>query len=83
MIREYYHLLELDPKVRTADPAEIKLLQKEVLEELFETLYAAEDSQWFFDLLETFSSSTKDTPLQDLVLQLYTFAEGSRTRNGS
>ena len=77
VIREYYHLLELDPKVRTADPAEIKLLQKEVLEELFETLYAAEDSQWFFDLLETFSSSTKDTPLQDLVLQLYTFAEGS------
>lgn len=48
-----------------------------MLEELFETLYAAEDSQWFFDLLETFSSSTKDTPLQDLVLQLYTFAEGS------
>ena len=77
VIREYYHLLELDPKVRTADPAEIKLLQKEVLEELFETLYAAEDSQWFFDLLETFSSSTKDTPLQELVLQLYTFAEGS------
>ena len=44
VIREYYHLLELDPKVRTADPAEIKLLQKEVLEELFETLYAAEGS---------------------------------------
>ena len=30
VIREYYHLLELDPKVRTADPAEIKLLQKEI-----------------------------------------------------
>ena len=27
VIREYYHLFELDPKVRTADPAEIKLLQ--------------------------------------------------------
>ena len=29
VIREYYHLLELDPKVRTADPVEIKLLQKD------------------------------------------------------
>lgn len=77
VIREYYHLLEIDPKVRTADPAEIKLLQKEVLEDLFETLYAAEDSQWFFDLLETFSSSTKDTPLKELVMQIYTFAESS------
>lgn len=77
VIREYYHLLELDPKARTADPAEIKLLQKEVLEELFETLYAAEDSRWFFDLLEAFAPSTKDTPLRELVLRVYEFAQGS------
>lgn len=77
VIREYYHILEIDPAVRTADPAEIKLLQKEVLEELFENLYAEETNQWFFDLLETFSSSTKDTPLRELVLDTYTFAQGS------
>ena len=77
VIREYYHILEIDPAVRTADPAEIKLLQKEVLEELFENLYAEETNQWFFDLLETFSSSTKDTPLRELVLDTFTFAQGS------
>ena len=77
VIKEYYHILEIDPAVRTADPAEIKLLQKEVLEELFENLYAEETNQWFFDLLETFSSSTKDTPLRELVLDTYTFAQGS------
>ena len=32
VIKEYYHILEIDPAVRTADPAEVKLLQKEVLE---------------------------------------------------
>lgn len=77
VIKEYYHILEIDPAVRTADPAEIKLLQKEVLEELFENLYAEETNQWFFDLLETFSASTKDTPLRELVLDTYTFAQGS------
>lgn len=77
VIKEYYHILEIDPAVRTADPAEITLLQKEVLEELFENLYADEENLWFFDLLETFSTSTKDAPLKDLVLQTYTFAQGS------
>lgn len=77
VIREYYHLLEIDPAVRTADPAEIKLLQKEVLDELFEECYAAEEPQWFYDLLETFSSATRDTPLRELVLHTYLFAQGS------
>lgn len=77
VIKEYYYILEIDPAVRTADPAEIKLLQKEVLEEVFEELYADGENQWFFDLLETFSTSTKDTPLRELVLETYTFAQGS------
>lgn len=77
VIKEYYHILEIDPAVRTADPAEIKLLQKEVLDELFENLYAEETNQWFFDLLETFSTATKDAPLRELVLDTYTFAMGS------
>ena len=60
VIREYYHILEIDPAVRTADPAEVKLLQKEVLEELFEELYAEEENEWFLHLLETFTASTND-----------------------
>ncbi len=77
VIREYYHLLELDPAVRTAEPAEIRLLQKEVLEELFEVLYAEADNEWFLQLLETFSTSTKDDRLKELILQAYEYAAGS------
>ncbi len=77
VIREYYHILEIDPAVRTADPAEIKLLQKEVLDELFEQLYAEEENQWFLDLLEAFSTATKDDRLKELVLQTDTFAQGN------
>ncbi len=77
VIKEYYHILEIDPAVRTADPAEIALLQKEVLEELFEQLYAEENNEWFLDLLETFTASTRDDRLRELVLEAYHFAEGS------
>ncbi|WP_458408213.1 helicase-exonuclease AddAB subunit AddA [Anaerotignum sp.] len=82
IIKEYYHLLEIDPAVRTADPAEVKLLQKEVLEELFEELYAEENNEWFLNLLETFTTSTKDDKLKDLVLQAYEYAEGSPEPEG-
>ena len=77
VIKEYYHLLEIDPAVRTADPAEVKLLQKEVLEDLFEELYAEEENEWFLRLLETFTASTKDDKLKDLVLQASEFALGA------
>ncbi|WP_317854696.1 helicase-exonuclease AddAB subunit AddA [Chakrabartyella piscis] len=75
VIREYYHILEIDPATRTADPTEVLLLQKEVLADYFESLYSKED-EGFFVLLETFGEDTKDNRLQELVLQLYEFVQG-------
>ena len=74
-IREYYHLLDIDPAVRTGDPGEVKLLQQEVLEDYFEELYQKEE-ETFFLLLETFGEETGDSRLKDLILQLYNFAQG-------
>lgn len=77
VIREYYHILAIDPATRTADPAEITLLQQEVLDDLLEELYADEGNQWFFDLLEAFTPSAGDGRLREFVLQAYNFAQGS------
>ncbi|MDD3393862.1 MAG: helicase-exonuclease AddAB subunit AddA [Anaerotignum sp.] len=74
-IREYYHLLDIDPAVRTADPGEVKLLQQEVLEDYFEELYQNQEEA-FFRLLETFGEETGDSRLKALILQLYHFAQG-------
>lgn len=82
VIREYYHILGLDPAMRTADPSEIKLLQNEVLEELFEQLYADESNGWFFDLLETFGQPTNDRALKDLILEIYAFAQANPDPKG-
>ena len=40
VIRNYFHLIGLDPGYRTADEGELKLLQEDVLKELFEDHYA-------------------------------------------
>ena len=76
VIKEYYHILEIDPAIRTADPGEVQLLQKEILEDYFEELYADTNSQWFFQLLETFGEETQDRGLKKLVGKLYSFACG-------
>ena len=74
VIREYYDRLDIDPAVKTADPAEIALLQKDVLGELFETLYEAED-EGFLRLLETYGENTGDQRLEDFILAgLYLFS---------
>ena len=81
VIREYYHLLELDPKVRTADPAEIKLLQKEVLEELFETLYAADSG--FLICWKPFPPPRRIRPCRIWFCSCIPLRRAARTRNGS
>lgn len=75
-IREYYHILGIDPAVRTGDPGEVKLLQQEVLDDYFEELYQNPENDGFLMLLETFGEETGGSRLKDLILQLYNFAQG-------
>ncbi len=75
VIREYCYLVDIDPAARTADDTEIRLLQKEVLEEVFEELYEAQDES-FFLLLETYAGKMKDDDLRELILRIHSFAMG-------
>lgn len=77
VIQEYYHILAIDPATRTADPAEITLLQREVLDDLMEELYADEGNEWFFHLLETFSPDADDSRLREFILAAHTFAQSN------
>lgn len=75
VIKENYHVLDIDPSVRTADTAEVKLLQYEVMESVFEELYE-ENREDFFTLVESFGEDTKDRRLKELILRIYTFVQG-------
>lgn len=73
LIRKYFYQLELDPAFRVADQAEADLLRQDAIEELFETLYAQENSD-FLKLVDAFGSDRDDHPLMEHVLRLYEFA---------
>lgn len=74
VVRNYFHLIDVDPRYRIADQTEAGLIKMEVLEELIEEQYEQGDPG-FLELVEIFSTSRDDTPLRDLILQVYDFIQ--------
>lgn len=70
VIRNYFHLIDLDPGYRTADEGELKLLKADVLREVLEEGYDL-GSDDFHRLVECYAPGKTDAVLEDLILQLY------------
>ena len=73
VIRNYFHVIGLDPALRIADEGEQKLLQNEVMEQLLEESYAQDDGA-FLHMAECLAPGRDDAPLIDLALSLYHFS---------
>lgn len=73
VIKNNFHVIELDPAFRILDETEGVLIKNEVLEELFEDKYE-EGNQEFLDLVEAYSNSKDDEKLREIVLNLYRFS---------
>lgn len=70
IIKNNFAAIDLDPKFRVADENELLLLQQDVLDELFESRYEAEDEALVF-LGDKYGSDRGDGRLYDIVLKLY------------
>ncbi len=72
----FYELENVSPNFRIADTTEIELLKQEVIEDIFEEKYEAEDSD-FAKLINVYTSYRDDTPLKDLVLKIYSYIQSN------
>lgn len=70
IIRNYFHLIGLDPGWRTADEGELKLLREEVLKGLMEDYYA-EQKEAYHDFVECYAPGKSDEGIKELILDLY------------
>lgn len=70
LIRNYFHLIGLDPGCRTAEEGELKLLKEDVLKELFEDFYSRNEED-FLNFVECYAPGKTDEGLKELVLKLY------------
>ena len=73
VIKNYYHIINLDPTFRIADETENTLLKLEVINDMFEDYYENEDEE-FKNLIEAYSTSKDDEKLKNIVLDLYRFS---------
>ncbi len=73
VIRNYFHRIDLDPSFKIADDSETTLMKSDVISDLLEHWYE-EGREDFLTFIESYSYSKSDAPIEDLVLQLYTFS---------
>ena len=69
IIRNYFHMVELDPGYRTAEEGELKLLQEDVMKDLLEEAYEKADPK-FLSLVECYASGKSDDEIRDMVYKL-------------
>ena len=70
VIRNYFHLIELDPGYRTGEEGELKLLQEDVMKELLEAYYAKDQEKYKF-FIECYATGKSDESIRDLIYSLY------------
>lgn len=72
VIRRHFHMLDLDPQFRLADETEVLLIKNDVLGQVLENFYE-DGEEAFFELVEAYGGIKQDSPLEELVLNLYDF----------
>ena len=70
VIRNYFHLIDLDPSYRTADEGELKLLKSDVAREVVEEAYE-NDGEEFRRFVECTAPGKSDHVLDERITQLY------------
>lgn len=77
VIRNHFHVVELDPHFRIADEFEVNLLKIEALDELFEELYENKENTLFASLVECYGGKKDDGQLVSMIQSLYNFVQSS------
>lgn len=73
VIREHFHVIDLDPGFRIAEEGELKLLKQDVLEELLEERYVQGEKD-FLEFTEKYSSGRSDKKIEDIILKLHEYS---------
>jgi len=72
IIKSNFNTLGLDPAFRTGDTAEIELLKREAIDNVFENFYEKNDAG-FLRFVSSYSKRT-DSALLDVVIKIYDFS---------
>ena len=70
VVRNHFEEISLDPNFRIADEGEIRLLEKDTEDAVFEENYACKRSS-FLALIDAYAGKKSDQAVKDMVMKLY------------
>ncbi len=73
VIRDHFHVIDMDPGFRIGEEGELKLLRHDVLERLLEKYYDAGSSE-FLDFVSAYGGGRDDRKIEELILKVYEFS---------
>lgn len=73
ILKNYFHLIGLDPGYRIADEGELKLLRTDVVRELLEDAHR-EGREEFVRLVNAYAPGKTDEAMERMILRLYEFS---------
>ncbi len=74
VVKNYFHLIDLDPSFRMGDEGEMRLLQADVADKVMEEAYAKEENHAFAAFVDGFSGGKTDEKIPELIQKLYGFS---------
>lgn len=78
IIRNYFHVIDLDPMFQVGDEIDLKIMKEAVLGEVLEQKYAdarQKENQVFLDAMQMFATGRTDKEIESIVLKLYELAQ--------
>lgn len=78
IIRNYFHVINLDPMFQVGDETDLKIMKEAVLGEVLEQKYAdarQKGNQVFLDAMQMFATGRTDKEIESIVLKLYELAQ--------
>ena len=76
VIKNNFYEIDISANARVADGTEILLLQQELLDDIFEEKYIANDKD-FLKLIDTYTKYNKDEELKELILNIYKYIQSN------
>ena len=73
VIRDHFHVINLDPGFRIGEEGELKLLRQDVVKEILEEKYQ-QGNQRFLDFSLSYGGGKSDKKIEELILKIYEFS---------
>lgn len=73
ILKEYFHVISIDPKIQVAEETDLALIREEVISEVMEDFY--ENNEDFSDFSNAFSLDKDDSNIEEYILRIYELSE--------